>query len=133
MDTAHFTNAKSFILLPPILLFSTVLFPFFQGGVAHFGGAFYEQLLHTEDTKYRLSRAHFYEDQFILARTGEVSRIIMVLHFHHFFSSEYIPGATPRATCVGCRHGTHKTWLVREAASARACAGRNSGAECEAR
>ena len=42
--------------------------------MAHFGAAYYEQLLQTEDTKYRLSRAHFYDDQFILARTGEVSK-----------------------------------------------------------
>ena len=34
--------------------------------------------------------------------------------------------------CAGCRHGAHATWLVRKAASTRACAGRNSGAKCEA-
>lgn len=64
-----------------------------KGGVAHFGAAYYEQLLHTEDTKYRLSRAHFYDDQFILARTGEVRMpsFLMDIVFNWKNSSTFCP------------------------------------------
>ena len=55
--------------LSPLVFFSTPL----QGGESLFGAATFNILLNTQHMKYRLSRAHFYKSQFVVARTGEVS------------------------------------------------------------
>jgi len=44
------------------------------GGEKAFG-VDYNLLLHTTDMKYRLSRAHFYQTQFVVARTGECTTL----------------------------------------------------------
>lgn len=40
-------------------------------GIEHFGKELYSTLFLTDHNKYRLSRTHFYQDQFERAHTGE--------------------------------------------------------------